>query len=209
MAYGDLTTFDSLRQWLDVTTAIPNNDIPMLEGLITSTSDWIHRWLNRFLPLADYEEIQNGQGGFTMVTANFPIISVLSLFIDDVEIPRAPSVRTIGYRFNDTAIVLRGSRFTRDLQNVVVQYRAGFARIPPAASQACNELVTKQYRERARVGVKQETIVGVDSYTYNVQDLLPDTRSALLTLCNHTPVSASSHRLAPTQTDTALISAAL
>ncbi len=209
MAYGDLTTFDSLRQWLDVTTAIPNNDIPMLEGLITSTSDWIHYWLNRFLPLADYEEIRDGQGGINMVVANYPVISVLSLLIDDREVPRAANVSGIGYRFNDTSIALRGWRFTRDLQNIVIQYRAGFARIPPSASQACNELVTKQYRERARVGVKQETIVGVDSYTYNVQDLLPDTRSALMVLRNVVPISSSSRRLAPTQTDPTLITAAL
>ncbi len=209
MAYGDLTTFESLRQWLDISVAIPTSDFTMLEGMITSASDWIHNWMNRFFPLADYEEIRDGQGGFSMKTANYPVISVLSLFIDDREIPHAASVRAIGYRFNDTSVVLRGWHFTRDLQNVVIQYRAGFARIPPSASQACNELVAKQYRERARIGVKQETIVGVDSYTYNVTDLLPDTRSALLVLRNVVPISSSSRRLAPTQTDPALLAAAL
>jgi len=209
MAYGDLTTFNSLRQWLDVTTAIPAGDNAMLEGMITSASDWIHNWMNRFFPLADYEEKRNGEGGVGMVVANYPVISVLSLFIDDREIPHAANLSAVGYRFNDTSIALRGHRFTRDLLNVVIQYRAGFARIPPSVSQACNELVAKQYRERSRIGVKQETIVGVDSYTYNVTDLLPDTRSALLVLRNVVPISSSSRRLAPTQTDPTLIAAAL
>ncbi len=207
--YGDLTTFESLRQWLDVTTAVPNNDIPMLEGMITSVSDWIHNWTNRFFPVADYEEIRDGTGGHELVFANYPVLSVESVNVDNVEILAAANTISRGYLFSPTRIVLRGHRFTRSPMNTVIRYRAGFLRIPPSVSQACNELVTKQYRERARVGVKQETIVGVDSYTYNVQDLLPDTRSALLVLRNVTPVSAFSRRLAPTQTDTALLAAAL
>jgi hypothetical protein len=209
MAYGDLTSFDSLRQWLDVGTAVPTSDFPMLQGLITSASDWIHVYTNRFFPLADYEEVRDGSGGMDFVFANHPVVSVAFVTINGRDIPASQTALDFGYLFSPTRLSLRGYRFTRDRMNTVIRYRAGFAQIPPSIAQACNELVAKQYRERARIGVKQETIVGVDSYTYNVQDLLPNTRTALAQYCVVAPISSFSRRLAPTQTDPSLIAAAL
>src|SRR6266550_254098 len=208
MNYGDLTTFDDVKAWLQV-TAIDAGDFPLLQDLITSASDWIHNWTGRFFPIADYEEIRDGTGGRDLIFANYPVLSVASVNVDTIEIPPAPTTIAAGYLFSPTRVTLRNYRFTRANMNTVIGYTAGFARVPPAISQACVELVAQKYRERSRIGVKQETIVGVDSFTYNVQDLLPNTLTALKQQRNVTPISGSSRRLAPTQTDPGLIAGAL
>ncbi len=208
MSFGDLTTFDAVFRWLRV-TGIPATDFEMLQDLITSASDFIHNWTNRFFPIADYEEIRDGTGTHNMVFANYPVLSVESVNIDTVEIPPAPNTLSFGYLFSPTRLSVRGYHFRQRPLNTVIRYTAGFAQIPPAVSQACIELVAQQYRERARIGVKQEATVGVDSATYNVDDLQPHTLTALTQLRSVAPISGFSHRLAPTPTDPTLIATVL
>jgi hypothetical protein len=207
LIYGDLTTFDAVFRWLRV-TGIPATDFEMLQDLITSASDFIHTWTNRFFPIADYEDIRDGTGTRNMVFANPPVLSVASINVDGVEIPPSPNTTAFGYVFTPTRISLRGYHFRQRPLNTVIVYTAGYAQIPPMVSQACIELVGQQYRERARIGVKQEATVGVDSATYNVDDLQPHTLTALAQIRNVVPISGS-RRLAQTQTDPTLIAAVL
>ncbi len=208
MPYGDLATFDAAKRWLLV-VGFPASDDPLLADLITSASDFIHNWTNRFFPIADYEEIRDGTGTYNLVFANYPVLSVASVNVDTIEIPPAPTTLAFGYLFSPTRLSLRGYHFRQRPLNTVIRYTAGFAQIPPMVSQACVELVAMQYRERARIGVKQEATVGVDSATYNVDDLQPHTLTALKQVRCVAPVSGFSHRLAATQTDPTLIAAVL
>lgn len=209
--YGDLATFADVEDWLltTPTQGLPAADFPLIQRLITNASGFIHSWLNRFIPLADYEDIRDGMNSHELLFANFPVLSVSSVNIDNVNIPPATTTISPGYAFEEMRLVLRAYRFSRGLQNVVIRYTAGYATIPADINQACIELVTQRYRERSRVGVKQETIVGVDSYTYNNPDLLPGIATTLKQYRKVAPVTGYSHRLAPTQTDPALIVGAL
>ncbi len=87
MAFGDLATLAQCQAWIVPTP--PGSDNALLAQLITSASDFITHYLNRFIPLADYEEIRDGTGGHTMVLANYPVVSVASLTIGLRVIPPA------------------------------------------------------------------------------------------------------------------------
>jgi hypothetical protein len=208
MAFGDLTTFDAVERWLQV-AAIPASDFQTIGELISSASDFITNWTNRFFPIADYEDICDGTGTRNLVFMNFPVISVASVNVDTIEIPPSPNALAFGYVVTPTRLALRGYRFRQAPLNTVIRYTAGFADIPLAVSQACVELVAQQYRERARIGIKQEATVGVDSATYNVDALQPHTLTALSQVRRVTSGSGASRRLAPTPTDPALITAVL
>ncbi len=213
MAFGDLTTLDNVKTWL--TPAPPAGDDPLLSRLITAGSDFIHRYLSRFIPLADYEEVRDGPGGQTLSFANTPVIAVRSVMVSQSFLGQAnPGILTsvigtgaltigpspdgiaAGYLFTPTAITLRGFSFPRGRQNVTLAYTAGFAATPAAVEQACIELVSLRYRERGREGVIQENIVGVSSTTFRVIDLTPSSVSGLDPYRQVAPVSPHARQFA-------------
>ncbi len=209
MAFGDLCTLAQCQAWI-VPTPKPADNALLSDILIPGASDFITHYLNRFIPLADYEEIRDGQGGPTMVFANYPVLSVASLTIGTRVIPPSLNRISFGYVFNRTSITLRGGeRFWRESQNVIIDYTAGHQTIPPAITEACIELVAVAYKERSRLGVVSENVQGLQSDTYRIMDLLPRTKMALDLFKNVTPISADSRRRAPTQTDPALLVGAL
>ena len=82
--------------------------------------------------------------------------------------------------------------------NVAAQSAAGHDSaeiLQTVLAEACIELVAMQYRERARIGIKQENIVGVDSHTYNVDDIQPHTLTALRQLRAVAPITSDLQRL--------------
>lgn len=208
--YGDLATLDAVKAYLTIGgKATASSDDAELSSLITSASDFIHQVSYRFFPLADYEEIRDGHGGETLLFGNSPVQAVISLIIDGFNVPASPNRIRFGYTWTPTEITLHGYWFSRRKQNVVITYTAGFAQIPPTASQACIELVATKYRERARLGVASENIVGVRAVTYKIQDMLPITQTALNAIAQTTPIIAYIKRLAPTQTDPGLLASVI
>jgi hypothetical protein len=200
MAVGDLANFDQAARWITVTFSdtIKDDDQQTVLDLITSASDFLKKWLGRDIVSTDYEDIRDGPGGRQLVFAAYPVTAVDLVMVDEVSIPLAASSIASGYSWTDTRIVLRGQfLFWRGLSNVVLHYTAGFdeSNIPPAISQACVEFVAQRWRERARIGIKQENIVGVDSHTYNVSDLQPATRTAVNLYRTVAPVAAYLRRL--------------
>lgn len=201
MALGDLANFDATARWIQVTlsdTIQNGDDTQTVQDLITSASDFIKKWLGRDIVQTDYEDIRDGTGGRQLVFAAFPVTSVSLVKVDEVAVPLAASSIASGYSFTGTRIILRGQfLFRRGLSNVVLHYTAGFGDndIPPAISQACVEFVAQRWRERARIGIKQENIVGVDSHTYNVSDLQPATRTAVELFKAVAPVAPDLRRL--------------
>ena len=133
MAFGDLTTLDDVKLWLQTgTTAFPDTDDTLLSRLITAASQFIQAWLNRQIALGDWQEVRDGSGGQRLAFANFPVTAVLSLSIDGLQIPPAPSDGGFdaGYVFTPTELALRGYVVTRRAQNGVVTYTAGYAATP-------------------------------------------------------------------------------
>ncbi len=157
---ADLTNLADVKAWLSVPATSVQDD-PLLSRLITAASKYIQQWLNRTIASASYTETRDGNGGFRLSFANYPVTAVASLTIDDQPIPQSTAVAAPGYVFSPTAISLRGGyQFTRDMQNVVVSYTAGFATTPSELAQACIEVISLRYRERDRIGVVSKGLAG-------------------------------------------------
>jgi hypothetical protein len=212
MAFGDLTTLDDVKAWLQTgQNAFPDTDDALLCRLITAASQFIQTWLQRQIAPSDYQEVRDGTGGQRLALANFPVTAVLSLTIDGLTIPPAPANGgfTAGYVFSPAELALRGYVFTRRAQNVIVTYTAGYAATPPDVAQACIELVCQRYRERVHIGEAGRALGGNEIVTYSQSDMSADVRTLLAQYRLVAPVSGFVLQLAATQTDTATLAAAL
>ncbi len=212
MAFGDLTTLADVKSWLQTgQSTFPSTDDGLLTRLITAASQFIQSWLNRQIASGDWQEVRDGTGGQRLAFANFPVSAVLSLSIDGLEIPPAPSDGGFGagYVFSATELALRGYVFTRRAQNVIVTYTAGFAAIPPDVAQAAIELVCQRYRERTRIGEVSRALGGGETVTFSQQDMSDDVKLLLSQYRAVAPVSGFARRLAGTAADPALVAAAL
>jgi hypothetical protein len=212
MVFGDLTTLADVKLWLQTGQgAFPNTDDALLARLITAASQFIQTWLQRQIAPGDWQEVRDGTGGQRLAFANNPVISVLSLSIDGLAIPRSPTDGGYGagYVFSPTELALRGYVFTRRAQNVIVTYTAGYAVTPPDIAQAAIELVSQRYSERTRIGEVSRALSGTETVSYSQQDMGDDVKLLLSQYRALAPVSGFARLLAPTATDTALMAAAL
>src|SRR5712692_7636179 len=212
MAFGDLTTLGDVKAWLQTgQDPFPDTDDALLARLITAASQFIQSWLNRQIAPSDWLEVRDGTGGQRLAFGNIPATAVLSLSIDGLTIPPAPSDGgyQVGYVFSPTELALRGYVFTRRAQNVIVTYTAGYAVTPPDIAQACIELVSQRYRERSRIGEVSRALGGGETVTYSQQDMSDDVKLLLRQYRTLAPVSGFARRLAATATDPALLAGAL
>lgn len=171
MAAGDLTTLANAKLWLGISVA---TDDAQIQRLITAASDFIVQYCSRNFAVTAYTQRKyHGNGNQTLVLRNWPIISVELLQIDGVTVPAAD------YSFFERMIYLdKGRVYTRGLNNITVNYTAGFATTPPAIEQACIDLVAMKYRERDRIGHASKSING-ETVTFIVSELHPNIRKAL------------------------------
>ena len=211
MAFADLTTLADVKAWLQTgANPFPATDDALIQRLVTAASQFIQSWLNRQIAAADWLELRDGTGGQLLVLANSPVRAVLSLTIDGLAIPPAPTDGgfAAGYSFTPTKLALRGYVFTRRPQNVIVTYTAGYPTTPPDIAQAAIELACQRYRERSRIGEVAKALGGGETVTFSQKDMSEDVRTALLPYRLATPAGFA-RRLASTMTDPALLAAAL
>ncbi len=212
MAFGDLTTLDNVKAWLQTgQNPFPATDDALLTGLVTAASQFIQTWLGRSIAAADWVEIRDGTGGQRLVFAAAPVTAVLSLTIDGLTVPPVPagSGFAAGYVFSPTELALRGYVFTRRAQNVVVTYTAGYAVTPPELAQACTELVCQRYRERTRIGEVSKSLGGGETVSFSQKDMSDDVKTILSQYRAVAPVSGFVQMLAGTATDPATVAAVL
>ena len=212
MAFGDLTTLDDVKTWLTTgQDAFPDTDDALLTRLITAASQFVQTWLQRQIAPADWQEVRDGSGGQRLAFANVPVTAVLSLSIDGLKIPPAPTDGSFGagYVFSPTELALRGYVFTRRAQNVIVTYTAGYVATPPDIAQAAIELVSQRYRERTYIGEVSQALGGGGTVTYSQKDMGDDVKLLLSQYRALAPVQGFARLLAATATDPALVAAAL
>jgi hypothetical protein len=180
VTFGDLTTLTDVKAWLQTGQAsFPSTDDALLTRLITAASQYIQTWLNRQIASAGYLETRDGTGGCRLQFACYPVTAVMSLTIDGEVIPAAGSATAAGYSFSPTQLSLRGYRFNRGAQNVVIAYTAGYSTIPPDIAQACIELVALRYRERTRIGELSRSLGGAETVAYSQKDMSDATNTLL------------------------------
>jgi hypothetical protein len=211
MAYGDLCALVDVKDWLQTgQNAFPATDDALLTRLIGAASRFIENWLERPVLAADWIEVRDGTGGQRMAFANVPVTAMLSLSIDGLAIPPAPTDSIgAGYVFSPTELALRGYVFTRRLQNVTMTYTAGYAAVPADIVQACIELVCQRYRERTRIGEVSKAMMSGETITFSQKDMSEPVKTLLSQYRAVAPVSGFARVLAPTATDTATMAAVL
>lgn len=177
----DLTTLAAVQLYLG-STAAANND--PIQTLITAISAWAMKYCNRDFRQTDYTETRNGRGQDQMMVRQTPINTVATVAIDGVVLPLASGAPpTAGYAFDaDSIYVFPPYQFTRNKQNTVIAYNAGWvtpgmsnAGTPPITlpldlQQAVTEAVADRFKRRDSIGVLSKTLAG-EVITYSQADL--------------------------------------
>jgi hypothetical protein len=89
-----------------------------------------------------------------------------------------------GYTFTPTEVCVWGYKFWRGIQNVLIQYTAGYDPVPPDVEQATIELVVRKYRERTRVAEHSRSLGGAETVQYSTvtfskRDIVTDIEALL------------------------------
>ncbi len=178
-----LCQLSDVHTYLSITNT---NSDALLTALITNASAIIESYCCRVFGVNPYTDTYNGNGLRKLYLANGPIQSVTTVTIDGYAIPPASTPLTGGYVFDSDILYLRpgtisgyGDCFNRGVQNVVVEYTAGFPSVPPDIAQACIELVASKYKASQRVDVKSEGLGPNQSTTYSIADMPASVKSAI------------------------------
>lgn len=160
---ANLTTLQSVKLYLGEASPSTVND-PVLEALIPAVSAWFERETGRALASAGYTTTFDGNGRSRILLPEYPVTAVTSVKVGSTTIPQRTSVDGDGWVLSDASIgelALVGYEFTEGVQNVEVQFTAGFSPVPADIAQAVNELVALKFRERAHVGTASQGVAGV------------------------------------------------
>jgi hypothetical protein len=126
-APGDLTTLAAVKAWRSppITTTA---DDPQIARLVGAASAFILRYLQRNLVSQTYHEIRNGSGGRSLLLREAPVTAIASLIVDGAPVPAAADTVAAGYALDATGGVLhlRGYAFGRGVQNIAIDYVAGY-----------------------------------------------------------------------------------
>jgi hypothetical protein len=178
MAAGDLTTLANVKAYLSPPLTTSTDDA-LLSRLITAASQFIQSWLNRGIATASYTDTRNGTGGMRLFLRNRPVTAIAAVTVDGVAIAASsPPPLGAGYLFDDSSVYLIGRAFTKGLQNVVVQYSAGYAATPPEIEQACIGWVALRYKERDRIGQMSKNLAG-ETVSFQQKDMPADIATLL------------------------------
>lgn len=163
----DLCTVADVQSYLGSAVAA---DAVIIQTLITAASVLIQTYLGYSPALQAYTETFNGLANDRRMLTIRPAASVTAVSIDGVAIPPRATPSGSGYTSDKNMVYLSGYTFTRNFQNVVISYTAGFASIPEDIKQVCIELAANKHKRRTRIGVSS-TGMGREMVTFNKGDL--------------------------------------
>jgi uncharacterized phiE125 gp8 family phage protein len=174
----DLCTVADVESFLSLTAG---QDTVLLQKLITNASAFIDSYTNRNLISTAYTEYRNGQDTDRMMTKDWPITAIASVYIDDVAVPLSTANAKSGYVFDEKWVYLRGDyEFNRGVQNVKITYTAGYitANIPKELSQACVEIVATKYKRRLDLHISSKVLDG-QQINFTMTDVPASTKETL------------------------------
>lgn len=179
-----LCTADDVKTYGGITTTAEDG---LIAALIPQASGQIEQYCNRTFLQGTYTETRNGRDTATLYLRQQPIVSVQSLTIEGVTVQPSPNTQTYGYVFDEAQIYIRHARgpfgqpdrFVRGVQNIVVQYTAGFEAIPDDIVQACVELVMWKRAKRNRIDKSSETLGSQQTQAYVMSDMPASVKAAL------------------------------
>jgi hypothetical protein len=164
---GYCTTSDVLA-WINGTGQNTPAADPVVDRLVDAASEVIRSYCNRDIDSKAYPETRNGNGGTALMLSQYPVTAVASVTVDGVTIPARPTVTSSGWvldtltDYGPGIVRLDGYSFSKGVQNVVVNYTAGYASdsIPADIIQACVEIAADMKRRGPRVGEVSKNLQG-------------------------------------------------
>lgn len=150
----------------------------LINALIPRASAAIESYLSRKLENAAHVEIRDGNGGRSMMLAQYPVAAVSAVTIDGNVIPQSSAYGESGWRLANRSIVLTGYSFTLGVANVQIDYTAGYTAVPADIEQACIETVVLALERRSHLDVSSKSLAG-ETISYITADLPPSARKAL------------------------------
>lgn len=168
---ADLATLAQVKQYIGGAVATTTVSDALLAALITGSSAAIQNFLNRDLSFRRRTEVYDGTGSVTITLHDYPVETIHALTINDVAIPQSVGVNSPGWVKTRAGAALRGGyRFEKGLQNVVMDYSAGYAVIPAEIQQSCIKLVASEFKRRDVINVASKGIGG-ESISFNADDV--------------------------------------
>jgi hypothetical protein len=141
-----------------------------------------------FTQVCQFNETYDGSGTYRLFLRNRPVQNVSSVTINGVAIAQSGAVGAAGYVIDGTgkSIALRqgitgwgspgptfynyqsgpfsamapGLRFTLGIQNINVQYAAGYSQVPFDIQEAANIVVQQNYKRRSYQDEKSRSVAG-------------------------------------------------
>ena len=146
MATSDLTTVQSVKDWLKLTTA---DDDGLIQRLVTAISTFVSNQTGRTFQPTTYTLTLDGWGGSKYMFPNRPVTAVASVSIG------GSVLQPSQYVWDSLTLRLKCGCFYQGVGNVVITFTAGYASIPADLDDAVAEVCSWAYKERDRIGIAE------------------------------------------------------
>lgn len=137
-----LCEVEDVKLDMNIKTEIKDKDT-IIEKLIEAYSPILENYLNKYVINRSLTEKYDGDGTLTLFLNYCPVVSITELKIDD-EVISADDY--LLYKDVGKIVLDNGSVFTKDNQNIEIQYKAGYGEdrdeIPYPIKQACISIVS-------------------------------------------------------------------
>lgn len=178
-AYASLA---DLKEWLSIPAGTTTND-DLLTRLLDAATEFMDSYMNRgHLESASYTEDRDGNCNHRMMTRRWPITAVASVTINGQTVPQSTQWNAPGWVVDSTKdnILLRNRVFEKGVQNVRIEYTAGYATIPQDLQQACIELAGMKFKTRdtTAAGFVSKGLAG-ETISFSQKDMTSATKAVL------------------------------
>lgn len=191
-AATDLTNLDDVKAWIGITTSSEDD---VISAAITAISlYWLWRTGRDSLNSnVAYNERYDGSGTRRQFLRNVPVTVVSSVTVDGVAIPETPDFISYGWALDRSgrsisliggggwqdgdarrALAGRPPRFTQGVQNVQIQYTAGYSTVPPDVEDAVKKHVAVAYKRRQWIDQESQQISGIGVVKYRGWEVPPE-----------------------------------
>jgi hypothetical protein len=138
-----------------------NDDDALLARLIDVASSWVRRYIDHDVwPVRSYTDTITGSGrGDTIWLVEWPVQGISSLTYEDGRpIPQRTSGTANGWWLELPNILhLHGYTIARG-QHAFCTYTAGWPSVPPEIAQACIDIVTYEFKRKARIAQNSKNL---------------------------------------------------
>lgn len=174
---GDnLTTRDNVKDYMNIQD---NNSDNIINDLIARVSKAIAKLCDRDFAVTTYTEYQSSDGEEELLTKQYPINSVTSVYDDPDRLYSAETlIPSDEYCFEDPNLLRFDTPLSKNgKKNIKIVYNAGYATIPQDLEMAAIYMVVAEYK-RSRTEVN--TPEGQTAKTESIKDLETKAEKLLL-----------------------------